>query len=60
MIQKLMTIAAFCKTYSVSRSTYYRLVEREQLRNVKIGGAARIKVEDANSWYESLESDNDE
>ncbi|MEP2990613.1 MAG: helix-turn-helix domain-containing protein [Parasphingorhabdus sp.] len=59
MTQKLITIAEFCKIYRVSRSTFYRLVSGGDITIIKIGGATRIKVEDANSWFESLSADND-
>lgn len=59
MTQKLMTIAEFCRIYRVSRSTFYRLVSGGDVVIIKIGGATRIRTEDANSWYESLSADND-
>lgn len=51
---KLMTIAQFQKEFGVSRSTFYRLVRREELRVVHIGRAVRISGEEAERWYLQL------
>lgn len=59
MTQKLMTIADFCKIYRVSRSTFYRLVTGGEIVIIKIGGATRIKTEDADLWFETLKAAND-
>lgn len=59
MTQKLMTIADFCKIYRVSRSTFYRLVSGGDIVIIKIGGATRIKTEDANRWFDGLNVAND-
>jgi len=53
----LITIPQFCDEYGVSRSTYYRLRDRGELACVKIGRAVRIRREDAERWYESLQDD---
>ena len=50
----LITIAEFQRTYNVSRSTVYRLKDRGHLTFVYIGGAVRIRRNDADQWYASL------
>ena len=49
-----LTFAEFQRHYNVSRSTVYRLREREELSFVHIGRAVRIRREDADRWYASL------
>ena len=57
----LITIAEFLRTYNVSRSTVYRLRDRQELPFVHIGRAVRIRREDAERWYASLsEAHNDD
>jgi excisionase family DNA binding protein len=50
----LITITEFQKTYNVSRSTVYRLKDRNELPFVHIGRAVRIRRVDADKWYASL------
>lgn len=52
----LMTIPNFCDEYCVSRSTAYRLRDSGLVPHVHIGRAVRIRREDAESWYASLEA----
>lgn len=47
-------IPEFQQTYNVSRSTVYRLMERGEIRFVKIGRAVRIPREDAERWYATV------
>ena len=54
MTQKLMTISVFCDSYSVSRSTYYRLADSGAIKPVKIGRATRIALADAEAWFAKL------
>lgn len=54
MTQKLMTISTFCDSYSVSRSTFYRLAETGAIKPVKIGRATRVSLEDAEAWFANL------
>ena len=49
-----MTIADFQKTYSVSRSTVYRLAASGVFEFTHIGRAVRIKREDAEKWCAAL------
>ncbi len=55
----LLTIADVCRHYNVSRSTVYRLRDRNELPFVHVGRAVRIRREDAEKWYASLSGDND-
>ena len=54
MPNELMTVRAFCERYAVSRTTFYRLVQRGEIAVCKIGTATRIKVADADAWMASL------
>lgn len=53
----LITVKQFCVEYGISRSTAYRLRDRQEVPHVKIGRAVRIRREDAERWYESLRDD---
>jgi excisionase family DNA binding protein len=55
----LITIPDFCDEYCVSRSTVYRLRDRNEVPHVRIGRAVRIRREDAERWYASLSACND-
>lgn len=50
----LLTISDICRHYNVSRSTVYRLRDRNELPFVHIGRAVRIRREDVEKWYASL------
>ena len=50
----LLTIADICRHYNVSRSTVYRLRDRNELPFVHIGRSVRIRREDADKWYSTL------
>lgn len=50
----LLTIADICRHFNVSRSTVYRLRDRNELPFVHIGRAVRIRREDADKWFASL------
>ena len=50
----LLTINDFCRKYSVSRSTCYRLRDSGEVPHVHIGRATRIRREDAERWYDAL------
>lgn len=54
MHSELMRVSDFCKRYSVSRATVYRLVKRRELPICKIGSATRIKASDADAWFRAL------
>ena len=51
---QLMTISSFCQTYSISRSSTYRLLSEGALKGVKLGRSTRIRHEDAEAWAQSL------
>jgi len=51
---QLLTIKDFMDRYSVSRTQVYRLVNRQELRIIKLGSASRIRREDAEAWAASL------
>lgn len=50
----LMTIPDFCRRYSISAPTVYRLVARGDLRLTKIGRSTRIRAEEAERWASAL------
>jgi excisionase family DNA binding protein len=50
----LLTITDICRHYNVSRSTVYRLRDRQELPFVHIGRAVRIRREDVDKWYATL------
>lgn len=50
----LMSIKSFQEKFSVSRSTVYRLKDRGEISFVHVGRAVRIRVDDAERWFEEL------
>ena len=55
MAPELLRVKDFCRRYSVSRPTFYRLVQRGELPMFKIGSATRVKAADAEAWADSLQ-----
>ncbi|MEM7781557.1 MAG: helix-turn-helix domain-containing protein [Pseudomonadota bacterium] len=53
----LLTLEQFGAKYCVSRSTVYRLRDSGEVPHVYIGRAVRIRLEDAERWYQSLSDD---
>ena len=51
----LLTIKNFCDEYNISRSTAYRLRDSGAVPHVRIGRAVRIRIADAEKWYQSLD-----
>jgi excisionase family DNA binding protein len=51
---QLLTVDDFCREYSVSRPTAYRLAARGEIPLIKIGRATRIRRSDAEAWAASL------
>lgn len=51
---ELLTINDFMDRYSVSRTQVYRMVNRRELKLIKLGTASRIRREDAEAWAASL------
>jgi excisionase family DNA binding protein len=54
MESALLSIPAFCREYSVSRSLTYRLIRNGDLAAVKVGRLTRIRREDAEAWAATL------
>jgi excisionase family DNA binding protein len=53
----LITVAAFCDAYSVSRTTVYRQFNAGLIPIVKVGRATRIRSSDAERWAANLSSE---
>ncbi len=51
---QLISIRDFSERYSISRATVYRLKNKGEISFLKIGRATRIKTEDAERWFASL------
>lgn len=54
MLPQLLSVNEFCEIYAISRTTFYRLVQRGDLTTCKIGSATRIRRCDADAWADSL------
>lgn len=50
------TVKQVCKLVGVSVSTLYKVVERRELRTVKMGGRTLILASDLNEWLRKLPS----
>lgn len=50
MTEGYHTVPDFLRTYAISRTTFYRIVQSQKLRITKIGRASRI----AKAWADSL------
>jgi excisionase family DNA binding protein len=48
--RRALRISDFCKLYSISRATVYKLATDGKLRIHKIGGRSLIRVEDVEAW----------
>ena len=57
--KELYTVAEFCSTHGIGRTTLYGEVKAGRLRLVKIGTASRIRRIDAQAWVAALPSDTD-
>lgn len=53
-LPELLTVADFLVRYSISRSEFYREVQRGRIPLVKLGNATRVARADAESWLASL------
>ncbi len=51
---ELLTVADFCKHYSVGRTTFYREVAANRIPIRKLGSATRIARADAEAWAANL------
>jgi excisionase family DNA binding protein len=56
MNKPLLTIAEFKAMYGVRRTKIYEMLQKGELRAVKIGRLTRIRAEDAQTWAEGLEA----
>lgn len=54
-MSKLITIADFCRDYSVSKTQFYRYVNSGIIPLIKLGRMSRVKVSDAENWIASLQ-----
>jgi excisionase family DNA binding protein len=56
----ILTVEQVAERFQLSTKTVYRALERRSLRAAKFGSAWRIRIEDADTWFEncvpSLES----
>ena len=50
----LIRVSEFCDRFAVSRTTFYRLVQKGDLQICKVGSATRVKLADAQAWLASL------
>ena len=53
-VPELMSVATFCKLFSVGRTTFYREVQEGRIRLRKQGTASRVSREDALAWMNNL------
>src|SRR5687768_5397515 len=56
MNKPLLSIAGFIDMYGVRRTKVYEMLDKGELRAVKIGRLTRIRAEDAQMWAEGLET----
>lgn len=49
-----LTVNDFMQRYGISRTQFYREVNRKAIPIVKIGRATRIRVRDADAWASRL------
>tara|TARA_R110000765_G_scaffold63531_2_gene123404 strand:+ start:630 stop:818 length:189 start_codon:yes stop_codon:yes gene_type:complete len=54
MKTELLTVPDFLTRYSISRSEFYRQVNKGSIPLLKMGTASRIRREDAEAWAASL------
>jgi predicted site-specific integrase-resolvase len=54
----LITVAAFCNAYSISRSSLYRQFNAGLIPIVKCGRSTRIRTADAERWAANLSNQN--
>lgn len=53
-MKELYTVPEFLTDFAVSRSEFYRQVNKGKIRLLKMGTASRIRREDAEAWVASL------
>ena len=57
-MEKLYTIKEACEILKVSRATLYRIIGKQDLLPVKVGGSVRFKESELNRFIESLNGNN--
>jgi excisionase family DNA binding protein len=53
-LPELLTVADFCHTYAIGKTSFYREVAAGRLKLRKFGTASRIARTDADEWFKSL------
>lgn len=53
----LLTVEEAARSLSLSRMSVYRLLQRQELPSVKIGGSRRISVAALQAYIEKLEAE---
>lgn len=48
------TVAEFCRTFSIGKTTVYKEIKEGRLRSVKAGARTLIPASSAREWFESL------
>ena len=51
---ELLTVADFCETYKIGKTSLYREAAAGRIKLRKFGAATRIAREDAETWAASL------
>lgn len=54
MTIEFYTVSEFLKSYAISRTEFYRQVNKGKIRLTKLGTASRIAKADAQAWAASL------
>ena len=54
MKPELYTVPEFLAIFAISRSEFYRQVNKGKIRLLKLNSASRIRREDAEAWAASL------
>lgn len=52
--KRAYTVAQFCQEFSVSKSSFYRMIKDGELKTKKRGHRTLIRAEDAEAWLDSL------
>lgn len=51
---ELLTVAEFCRRYSMAKASFYRLRKRGDIKAIKVGTATRIHRAEAERWLASV------
>jgi excisionase family DNA binding protein len=52
--RRALRVREFCKAFGLSRTTFYKLVFRRELRPRKAGKLTLIPADEARRWFDSL------